>query len=68
MLAFKYVSVAGGIGIFLVGLAIAVYDLWSVPAAGGGALPPAPVRWRTGIALALVAWAPLLIALSIVLG
>ncbi|HWR17450.1 MAG TPA: hypothetical protein VN577_21645 [Terriglobales bacterium] len=34
-------------------------------AAGAVALEPHPIRWRTTVALAFLAWAPLVIALSI---
>ena len=54
-------------------VAIVAYDLYSSAryrralAAGVPQEEPEPVRWRTTVALALLAWAPMLIAFSIVL-
>jgi regulator of protease activity HflC (stomatin/prohibitin superfamily) len=73
MLFLKYLLMIGGIGMFVVAAAILGYDLYleiryrRMMAAGSTPLPPAPrVRWRTAIALAMLAWAPIFIALSIV--
>jgi regulator of protease activity HflC (stomatin/prohibitin superfamily) len=72
MLALKYLLLAGAIGMFIVALAVVAYDLYAEMqyrrrSAGGiiGA-EPEPLRWRTAVALVCLAWAPLLIALSIV--
>lgn len=74
MLFLKYLLMTGGIGMILVAVGILAYDLSmeiryrrAVLAAGTGTLPTAPhLRWRTAIAFAMLAWAPILIALSIV--
>jgi regulator of protease activity HflC (stomatin/prohibitin superfamily) len=77
MLFLKYLLVTCGFGMLAAAAGILAYDLYfdllyrrrlSVAAEGAIALPPPhPVRWRTGLALALLAWAPLLIALGIVI-
>jgi regulator of protease activity HflC (stomatin/prohibitin superfamily) len=72
MLAVKYILLAGGIGMFAIALGLVLYDLYVVytyrraVAAGSAAEEPEPVRWRTTAALIAIAWAPLLIAMSIV--
>lgn len=74
MLFLKYLLMMGGIGMILVAAGILTYDLSmeiryrrAMLAAGTGPLPAVPrLRWRTAIALAMLAWAPILIALSIV--
>jgi regulator of protease activity HflC (stomatin/prohibitin superfamily) len=73
MLFLKYLLMTGGFGLILIALGILAYDLTMelqyrrAMAAGGTALPPIPkLRWRTSLALAILAWAPILIALSIV--
>jgi len=58
----------------LVAMSILAYDLYrelmyrrALSAAPTGTLPPLPqLRWRTSLALALLAWGPLLLAFSIV--
>src|SRR5437879_13887975 len=70
----KYLLMLGGAGMILVATGILGYDLYlemhyrrALAAAGSAPLPTAPqVRWRTSLALALLAWAPLLLALSVV--
>src|SRR5271154_1603041 len=74
MLALKYLLITGGLGMILVAMSILAYDLYrelmyrrALSAAPAGALPPLPqLRWRTSLALALLAWGPLLLAFSIV--
>jgi regulator of protease activity HflC (stomatin/prohibitin superfamily) len=74
MLFLKYLLMTGGVGMILVALGILAYDLTMelqyrrAMAAGGAApLPAIPkLRWRTAIALVMLGWAPILIALSIV--
>src|SRR5690348_1589574 len=72
MLAVKYLLLAGGIGMFAVALGLVLYDLYIVHqyrhslTAGTATDEPQPVRWRTTAALIAIAWAPLLIAMSIV--
>jgi len=73
MLFLKYLLLTGGVGMILIALGILAYDLtmelqYRRAMAGGVApLPAIPkLRWRTTMALAMLAWAPILIALSIV--
>jgi hypothetical protein len=73
MLFLKYLLMTGGVGMILIALGILAYDLtmelqYRRAMAGGVApLPAIPkLRWRTTMALAMLAWAPILIALSIV--
>src|SRR5580692_9213159 len=74
MLALKYLLITGGLGMILVAMSILAYDLYrelmyrrALSAAPTGTLPPLPqLRWRTSLALALLAWGPLLLAFSIV--
>ncbi len=77
MLLLKYVLLSAGIAMFAIAAGILSYDFYlsllsrrarlhpagDVPPA---ALPPA-VRWRTTIALAILAWAPLLFSAAIVI-
>lgn len=73
MLAFKYLLMVIGAGLFAAGSSILAYDLWlvvqyrrAVTRGSESATPPQPVRWRMTIALVALAWAPLLMALSFV--
>ncbi len=74
MLFVKYLLMTGGIVMMLIAVGILTYDVYlelryrrALFTAGTGPLPPIPqMRWRTSLALALLAWAPLLLALSIV--
>jgi regulator of protease activity HflC (stomatin/prohibitin superfamily) len=72
MLVFKYLLMMLGGGMFVAGIAVAAYDLWlgvqyqRKVNAGLESAPPEPVRWRTTVALCLMAWAPILVALSFV--
>ena len=74
MLLLKYLLMWGGIGMMLSAAGILLYDLYlemqyrQARAAGGpDPLPPVPqVRWRGALALALLGWGPILIALGIV--
>jgi len=73
MLFLKYLLIIGGIGMIVVAAGILSYDLSleiryrRMMAAGTTPLPPVPTfRWRTAVAFAMLAWAPILIALSIV--
>jgi regulator of protease activity HflC (stomatin/prohibitin superfamily) len=71
MLFLKYMLLVAGIGMFIVAAAIVANDLWMIvqyrrkTALGAVAVEPQPIRWRATVALAFLAWAPLLIALSI---
>jgi regulator of protease activity HflC (stomatin/prohibitin superfamily) len=72
MLAFKYLLLTGAIGMIFAAVAIVAYDLYSTThyrralAAGVPQAEPEPVRWRMTVALVLLAWAPMLVAFSIV--
>jgi len=73
MLALKYLLMCGGFGMILVAVGILGYDLYlemlyrRALATPGAALPPAAKwRWRTSLALVLLAWGPILLAFSIV--
>jgi len=75
MLALRNLLIAGGLGMILVAVSILLYDLYhevlyrralDAPA-GTVVVPPRPEwRWRTSLALALLAWGPILVAFSIV--
>src|SRR5580704_12039956 len=74
MLALKYLMIAGGLGMILVAVSILGYDVYrellyrrALATPGPGTVPPLPEwRWRTSLALALLAWGPILVAFSIV--
>jgi regulator of protease activity HflC (stomatin/prohibitin superfamily) len=73
MLALKYLLMSGGFGMILVAVGILAYDFYAESlyrkalAVPGETLPPKPAwRWRTSVALVLLAWGPILLAFSIV--
>ncbi len=75
MIAIKFILMTAGVLLLVVGAAITLYDLWKMfersrvrPGTEDGTteVPVEPVRWRTSLALSLVAILPLLIASSIV--
>jgi regulator of protease activity HflC (stomatin/prohibitin superfamily) len=74
MLLLKYLLMSGGIGMMVVAAAMLTYDITlevqyrrAMAVASTTALPPVPhVRWRTALALSLLAWGPILFALGIV--
>lgn len=73
MLFLKYMLMSGGVGMILIAVGILTYDLAmeiryrQAVAAGSEKLPVRPrLRWRTAMVMAMLAWAPILIALSIV--
>ena len=73
MLAVKYLLPTGAIGLFIAAVAVLALDLYAEykfrrDGTNGviGLHEPEPVRWRTTVALGALAWAPMLIALSIV--
>jgi regulator of protease activity HflC (stomatin/prohibitin superfamily) len=72
MLFLKYLLMTGGIGMVLVAVGILTYDLslemrYRRAAFGPGPAPPQPqIRWRTALAFGMLAWAPILLALSII--
>src|SRR3954452_20937976 len=71
MLFLKYMLLVVGIGMFIAAATIVANDVWMLVQyrrkveLGAVAVEPQPIRWRTTVALACLAWAPLLIALSI---
>ena len=75
MLLLKYLLLSAGIAMFVIAAGILTYDLYLLllyrrarlhPEAGS--VPaPSPVRWRPSIALAMLAWAPLVISAAIVI-
>ena len=74
MLAFKYLLMTTGVGLFIAGLSVLAYDFWlkvqykqAVARGVEGVVPPQPVRWRMTVALLALGWAPMLIAISIVI-
>jgi regulator of protease activity HflC (stomatin/prohibitin superfamily) len=72
MLFLKYLVMTGGIGMLLAAVGILIYALaiegrYRRAVAGLESSPAiSKLRWRTAVALAVLAWAPILIALSIV--
>ncbi len=74
MLALKYLLMCGGLGMILVAVSILGYDLYrellyrrAMAVPGVTPIPAQPEwRWRTTVALGLLAWGPILLAFSIV--
>jgi regulator of protease activity HflC (stomatin/prohibitin superfamily) len=74
MLFLKYLLMSGGVGMIVAAVGMLTYDVYlevkyrqALAAAGTTPLPPIPhVRWRGTLALALLAWGPILLALGIV--
>ncbi len=74
MLLLKYLLMSGGVGMILIAAGILTYDVYvelkyrrAMAVAGTAPLPPVPhVRWRAALALALLAWGPLLLAAGII--
>ncbi len=77
MLFLKYLLLTAGIAMFVIAAGILTYDAYLLiawqrrrlnldPAASALGLAP-PIRWRTSIAFAMLAWAPLLISAGIVI-
>src|SRR3989454_673466 len=73
MLFLKYLLTSGGIAMMVIAAGILVYDFYleirhrqtqAMPEAAPTAAPH--IRWRTSLAVALLAWGPLLIAAGIV--
>jgi regulator of protease activity HflC (stomatin/prohibitin superfamily) len=74
MLALKYLLIAVGVGMTAAAVFILAYDLYrqilyrrmlAKPEGTAVSAPPV-LRWRTSLALAMLAWGPLLVAFSIV--
>ncbi len=74
MLALRYLLITCGVGMMIAAICILTYDLYRellyrrLLQAPGGAVGAVPVtlRWRTSLALGMLAWGPLLVAFSIV--
>src|SRR5579864_5919220 len=73
MLFLKYLLLCGGIGMIVAAIAILTRDLYfemkyrQSLAAGAAPMNARPeIHWRNSVALALLAWGPILLALSIV--
>jgi regulator of protease activity HflC (stomatin/prohibitin superfamily) len=74
MLFLKYLLMLGGLGMIAVAAGILAYDVYlemrhrkALAIASAGPLPPVPqMRWRSSLALVLLAWGPILLALGIV--
>ena len=74
MVSLKYVLIYGGIAMIATALGILIYDLrrewqyrWATASGTAEMLPPVkPIRWRASLALALLAWGPIVLALGIV--
>ncbi len=72
MLVLKYLLMAGGLTMMIAAAGILAYDLNRAMlyrraiANGVSGTAPVAVRWRSSLALGMLAWGPLLIALSIV--
>jgi regulator of protease activity HflC (stomatin/prohibitin superfamily) len=74
MLALRYLLIIGGLAMMIAAVCILTYDLYRemlyrrAMETPGGAVTAAPVvvRWRTSLALVMLAWGPMLMAFSIV--
>jgi hypothetical protein len=71
MLALKTLLLLGAVAMFLIGAAVVLYDLIlavryrrALAQCGTALTEPAPMRWRTSVALVAMAWAPLLLGLA----
>src|SRR6202165_688208 len=77
MLLLKYLLLTAGVAMFVIAAGILTYDAYLLIAyqrkrlnldPASGAPGPAPaIRWRTSVAFAMLAWAPLLISAGIVI-
>ena len=73
MLTLRYLLIWGGFGMMFAGAALLAYDIYRgiqyrnlMAKAGPEPLPPIPhMHWRGALALALLAWAPLLVGIGI---
>lgn len=71
MLAFKYFLFVTAVTLFIAAAGIVIYDvrqsyLRRLSGEAPETITPVAIRWRTSAALAILAWIPMLIALSIV--
>jgi regulator of protease activity HflC (stomatin/prohibitin superfamily) len=73
MLFLKYLLMSGGIGMMAAAAGMLGYDLYlaflqrQAEVAGGPRRAAVPIRWRGSLALALLAWGPILLSLGIVI-
>jgi hypothetical protein len=73
MLTWKYLLMSSGFGMILAAASILAYDLYSTfsrkgsVSAGGSTSQIARSHWRASLALVLLAWGPILVAVSMVL-
>jgi regulator of protease activity HflC (stomatin/prohibitin superfamily) len=75
MLFAKYLLLGAGIAMFVIAAAILGYDAYLFLAyrrrllspEGATAGPQPPARWRTAVALVMLAWAPLLVSAGIII-
>ena len=76
MLLLKYLLLSAGIAMFVIAAGILSYDAYLLIAWQRKRLNPDPetapssppvIRWRTSVALVMLAWAPLLISAGIVI-
>jgi len=76
MLFVKYLLLSAGIAMFVIAAGILTYDAYLLIYYRRGRLypegttpipPPPAFRWRTGVALVMLAWAPLLVSAGIVI-
>jgi regulator of protease activity HflC (stomatin/prohibitin superfamily) len=74
MLALKYLLITTGLGMIFAALSILTFDLYrellhrrALAIPGADPIPPhQPLRWQASLALAMLAWGPLLLAFGIV--
>jgi len=76
MLYLKYLLVAAGIAMFLIAVGILSYDAYlffvyrrrvALPEGAATAGPQPSLRWRTSVALVMLAWAPLIFSTGIII-
>ena len=73
MLAIKYLLNTTGLGMIFAALSILTFDLYrellhrrAVATSGADPVPHQPLQWQASVALAMLAWGPLLLAFGIV--
>lgn len=71
MLFLKYTMLMAGLAMFIISAVVAAQDLRPVCAlngrTGSDATEERPSHWRTTLALACLAWAPVLMGMSVLL-
>jgi hypothetical protein len=73
MLTLKHILIAMAVVLFASAASVVAYDLWfAFPSRRhldiAEQIAEGPFRWRTSVALIVVAWTPLLLALGIAAG